>query len=99
MGGDPRGDGGGAAAMTMPAAKRMRRMQQLDAIREILEADEAARHHFFRRRACPRPNCFRPAGIFRSARRLALREDPIGCLQYDVTEGYGPLKAWLCVNG
>jgi 2-aminoadipate transaminase len=76
-----------------PFAKRMARMQR-STIREILKITKRADIISFAG-GLPAPELF-PVQAFESALAQALREDPIGCLQYDVTEGYPPLKEFLC---
>jgi len=75
------------------AAQRMRRMQR-STIREILKLMKRPGIISFAG-GLPAPELF-PKKEFAKALQDALREDPIGSLQYDVTEGYAPLKEWLC---
>ncbi|HLG69676.1 MAG TPA: PLP-dependent aminotransferase family protein [Chloroflexota bacterium] len=42
----------------------------------------------------PAPELF-PVESFRKAANQVLDEDPVGALQYGITEGYGPLREWI----
>ena len=70
--------------------KRMRR----STIREILKITKRPGIISFAG-GLPAPELF-PLQEFSQALRTAMREDPVGSMQYDVTEGYHPLKDWLC---
>jgi 2-aminoadipate transaminase len=74
-------------------AKRMERMQR-STIREILKITKRADIISFAG-GLPAPELF-PIEAFRDSLSQALREDAAGSLQYDVTEGYPPLKEFLC---
>jgi len=74
-------------------ARRMQRMQR-STIREILKLMKRPGMISFAG-GLPAPELF-PTTEFAEALQQALQEDPIGSLQYDVTEGYRPLKEWLC---
>jgi len=74
-------------------AKRMERMQA-STIREILKITKRPDIISFAG-GLPAPELF-PVEAFREALNQTLREDGASALQYDVTEGYLPLKEFLC---
>src|SRR4029077_3978992 len=74
-------------------AKRMERMQR-STIREILKITKRPDIISFAG-GLPAPELF-PLESFRESLNQALQEDGTGSLQYDVTEGYLPLKESLC---
>lgn len=78
--------------MNYPAAKRMSRMQR-STIREILKLMKRPGMISFAG-GLPAPELF-PHAEFRQALDQAMADDPTGSMQYDVTEGYAPLKEWL----
>jgi len=71
----------------------MARMQH-STIREILKITKRPEIISFAG-GLPAPELF-PLEAFRESLNQALSEDSTGCLQYDVTEGYPPLKEFLC---
>jgi len=79
--------------MTFTFADRMNRMQR-STIREILKITKNPDIISFAG-GLPAPELF-PAAEFADALQKAMREDSVGSLQYDVTEGYRPLKIALC---
>lgn len=76
----------------LPLAKRMRGMEQ-SIIREILKITKRPDIISFAG-GLPAPELF-PIKEFTEALADTMKEDPIGSLQYDVTEGYPPLKEFL----
>ena len=74
-------------------AKRMERMQR-STIREILKITKRPEIISFAG-GLPAPELF-PMQAFQDALNEALRKEGPASLQYDLTEGYLPLKAFLC---
>lgn len=79
--------------MTMRFAERMRRMQR-STIREILKITQQKDVISFAG-GLPAPELF-PFEAFARAMRQAFEQDGASSLQYDVTEGFPPLKEFLC---
>jgi 2-aminoadipate transaminase len=79
--------------MKIKSARRMNRMQA-STIREILKITKRRDVISFAG-GLPAPELF-PVAEFTAAIAKALSTDAVGSLQYDVTEGYRPLKEWLC---
>jgi len=76
-----------------PFAKRLERMQR-STIREILKITKRPDIISFAG-GLPAPELF-PVEAFRRSLDEALRTDGAASLQYDLTEGYRPLKEFLC---
>jgi 2-aminoadipate transaminase len=74
-------------------ARRVQRMQA-STIREILKITQRPDIISFAG-GLPAPELF-PVEAFREAMSQTLRESGTSALQYDVTEGYAPLKEFLC---
>lgn len=74
-------------------AKRMARMQR-STIREILKITKRPEIISFAG-GLPAPELF-PLDAFREALATALKQEGAASLQYDLTEGYTPLKEFLC---
>jgi 2-aminoadipate transaminase len=74
-------------------AKRTERMQR-STIREILKLTKQKDMISFAG-GLPAPESF-PLEAFAEAMAKTFREDGVSALQYDVTEGYPPLKEFLC---
>jgi 2-aminoadipate transaminase len=79
--------------MKFPLAKRTRRMRR-STIREILKL-MARKGIISFAGGLPAPDLF-PLKQFAAAIQDALRIDKASALQYDITEGYRPLKEFLC---
>src|SRR5689334_9550330 len=77
----------------MKFAQRMERMQR-STIREILKITKRKGIISFAG-GLPAPELF-PTQEFGRALQEALSQDGASALQYDVTEGYPPLKEFLC---
>lgn len=77
----------------LPLAKRMTRMQR-STIREILKITTRKDIISFAG-GLPAPELF-PLRAFTRAMNTTLEKDGARALQYSVTEGYPPLKEWLC---
>jgi 2-aminoadipate transaminase len=80
--------------MKLPLAKRTMRMRR-STIREILKL-MARKGIISFAGGLPAPELF-PLQHFATAMQDALRIDKASALQYDVTEGYRPLKEFLCL--
>ena len=74
-------------------ARRTRRLQP-SAIREILKTTEAPDVISFAG-GLPAPELFPVAGV-RAAAEAVLRDDGPAAMQYGITEGYLPLRQWVC---
>jgi 2-aminoadipate transaminase len=79
--------------MKLSTARRMQRMKR-STIREILKLTKRPGIISFAG-GLPTPELF-PIQEFKEALQTAMEKDPVGSLQYDVTEGYRPLKEWIC---
>jgi 2-aminoadipate transaminase len=79
--------------MKLPLARRCRRMRR-STIREILKL-MARKGIISFAGGLPAPDLF-PIEHFTTAMQDALTQDGPSALQYDVTEGYAPLKEFLC---
>ncbi len=66
------------------------------AIREILKATAAPEVLSFAG-GLPAPELFPVEGVLRAAEET-LREDGAGALQYGLSEGYMPLREWVCAH-
>src|SRR5690242_9789603 len=81
------------AVNNRPFAKRMERMQR-STIREILKITKQPDIISFAG-GLPAPELF-PLETFQESLLQALRVEGAASLQYDLTEGYPPLKEFLC---
>src|SRR5690242_19924479 len=79
--------------MKLPLAQRTRRMRR-STIREILKL-MARKEIISFAGGLPAPDLF-PMKAFAAAMQEAFKVDQASALQYDITEGYRPLKEFLC---